>query len=166
MQKRRYVAGLLFNDLGDRVALIHKTHGPSSVVGHWNAIGGKRIDQTDLGLGYESPDAAMFREFREEASVEVRSWELFLVLRGRGPDPEWMVHFYHAFDTQALAHVSQGEEEEVIVWDLGELPNIVPNLRWIIPMALGHHDDHVFTYEVIEKDTFMPANGHSSQEEQ
>jgi hypothetical protein len=32
------------------VALILRNHGPGAIVGKWNAIGGKRIDNHDLGL--------------------------------------------------------------------------------------------------------------------
>jgi hypothetical protein len=46
------------------------------------------------------------------------------------------------------------ESESVMVWHLDELPDVVSNLAWIIPMALTHQSQHVWVYEVIEKDTF------------
>lgn len=149
----KYVAGLLFNDDGSKVALIHKNHGPAAVVGRWNAIGGKRVNNSDLKLPDESADAAMSREFIEEAGVCCK-WTRFLILRGG----DWEVTFFESFSSDRLAAVKTMESEEVRVFDLRELPladlNVVPNLRWIIPMAKGHKDDHVWVYEVTEKDTF------------
>lgn len=147
---RKYVAGFLFDEKRERVALVLKSRGPSAVVGKWNAIGGKRIDSTDLGLGWESGFAAMYREFREEAGVLVTTWSRFLRLRG----DDWEVEFFHAFDSEALGQVRTMEDETVMVWGLDEPPVWVPNLKWIIPMALGHEDDHVHVYDVREADTF------------
>lgn len=146
----KYVAGLLFDDERTRVALIHKTHGPAVLVGKWNAIGGKN-QVRPAPLPPESSDAAMWREFLEEAGVQV-SWTLFLRLKGR----DWQVDFYHAFDTAKIEAVRTMEGEDVGVFALDNLPEIVPNLRWIIPMALGHEDDHVWVYEVREAETFAP----------
>ena len=137
----KYVAGFLFNEERSAVALIHKTKGPSCIVGKWNAIGGKR--ETD-----ESSDADMWREFQEEAGVAVKGWVPFLNLRGAG----WMVDFYHAFSSDALAQVHTCEGEIVEVFRLDALPGVVHNLRWIIPMALSHEDDHVWVYGVTEKE--------------
>lgn len=131
-----YVAGLLFNSTRSRLALIRKDHGPEYVIGRWNAIGGKR--QVD-----ESPADAMRREFIEETGVSLAVWEPFLALRRAG---EWEVEFFRAFDTAALAQVRTCERELVCVFDLDDLlagidieesePSLVPNLNWIIPMAL------------------------------
>lgn len=134
----KYVAGLLFDESEQRVALILKDHGPDAVVGKWNAIGGK-VNEGETSLD------AMRREFTEEAGV-VTNWEPFLVLEGTG----WQVDFFHQFNSVALAEVRTTERESVMVWNIDELPVIVPNLNWIIPMALGHKNDHVQVYEVIE----------------
>jgi 8-oxo-dGTP pyrophosphatase MutT (NUDIX family) len=148
----KYVAGLLFDEDRNKVALILKNHGPAAVVGKWNGIGGKR---STMSAGQtESAPAAMWREFFEEAGVDVQNWEPFLILRARGENPEWQVDFFHAFDSEKLAKVRTIESEAVMVWHLDELPVVVPNLTWIIPMALSHKNEHVFVYEVIEKDTF------------
>ena len=149
----KYVAGLLFSTEGERVALIHKDHGPAAVVGRWNAIGGKC--STGSAGQPESPDSAIWREFLEEAGVDV-SWTLFLILKG----DDWEVHFFHAFNGERLSQVRTVEREVVNVFRVGEVLDPcfdpVPNLRWIIPMALGHKNDHVWVYEVREKETFLP----------
>jgi 8-oxo-dGTP pyrophosphatase MutT (NUDIX family) len=148
----KYVAGFLFSSDRSKVALIHKTHGPGCVVGKWNAIGGKN-KPGEPGLPDESGSAAMFREFEEEGGVAV-GWTLFLRLLGS----DWIVEFYHAFDTMKLEAVRTIESEEVRIFPVDQLPTVVPNLRWIIPMALGHENDHVWVYEVREKETFAPRS--------
>jgi 8-oxo-dGTP pyrophosphatase MutT (NUDIX family) len=147
----KYVAGFLFNDERSSVALIHKTHGPACMVGKWNAIGGKR-KRGEPGLPDESSYAAMWREFQEEAGVAVKGWTPFLKLKG----PGWSVDFFHAFSSLDLMQVHTCEGEKVDVFHVDALPETVPNLNWIIPMALGHEDDHVWVYEVTEKETFAP----------
>ena len=148
----KYVAGLLFDEDRNKVALILKNHGPAAVLGKWNGIGGKR--STGSARQLESASAAMWREFLEEAGVDIQSWEPFLILRARGENPEWQVDFFHAFDTAKLGQVKTMESESVMVWNIDELPVVVPNLTWIIPMALSHKNEHVWVYEVIEKETF------------
>ena len=153
---KKYVAGFLFDEECTKVALIHKNHGPAAIVGHWNAIGGKR-SVASAGQD-ESAAAAMWREFVEETgSGHGVRWTPFLVLRSQSSldlAHAWQVDFFHGFHDAALKTVRTAETEEVRVWPLTELPDVVPNLRWIIPMALGHDDDHVRIYEVIEKDAF------------
>lgn len=152
-----YVAGLLFSDNHDSVALIHKTHGPGNVVGKWNAVGGKirtgterlRTEACLSVFQTESSGAAMRREFTEEAGVDTADWELFLVLRG----PDRVVYFFRAFSSVDLFRVRTCSEEAVAVFRLGKLPELVPNLRWIIPMAAGHEDDYVRVHDVTEKET-------------
>jgi 8-oxo-dGTP pyrophosphatase MutT (NUDIX family) len=132
-----YVAGFLFSLDRQSVALIEKKKGPPVIVGKWNAIGGK------VEEGEGSPQA-MKREFIEETGVgENLDWVLFMNLCGNG----WNVDFYHAFDNLRIESM---EQEKVSWYTLRELPNVVPNLRWIIPMALGHLDDHVRVYYVSE----------------
>jgi 8-oxo-dGTP pyrophosphatase MutT (NUDIX family) len=139
---QRYVAGFLFDDLKLSVALILKQFGPPILIGKWNAIGGKCE-------GNELPMQAITREFQEEAGVYVPNWEQFLILRGA----DWEVNFYHAFSTILLRQVHTCEVERVWVHLLHALPATVPNLQWMIPMALHHREDHVAVYEVIEKVT-------------
>ena len=151
MPKVKYVAGFLFNNERSSVALIHKMHGPACMIGKWNAIGGK-IKGGEPGLRYESRDAAMCRKFREEAGVSITSWTPFLKLNGTG----FSVDFYHASSSEALAQVRTCESETVHVFHIDSLPDTVPDLKWIIPMCLGHEDDDVWAYEVTEKEILAP----------
>jgi 8-oxo-dGTP diphosphatase len=133
----QYVAGFLFSEDKGSVALIEKKKGPPAVIGKWNAIGGK-IEDGETSL------AAMKREFIEEtgASFEL-AWLRFLRLEGEN----WSVDFYHAF---ANLRIESMEDEKVSWFTLRELPNVVSNLKWIIPMALSHFEQHVETYRVVE----------------
>jgi 8-oxo-dGTP pyrophosphatase MutT (NUDIX family) len=141
-----YVAGLLFDCEAEKVALIHKNRGPASLVGRWNAIGGKQ----DPG---ELPILAMYREFLEEAGVYYPNWNLFLLLQG----PGWVVSFFEAYSTDALYKVRTMETEEVKIWPLENGRVLLPisekipdNLTWIIPMALSHRESNVKFYDVTE----------------
>ena len=145
----KYVAGFLFDKEKTKVALVLKNRGPASVVGKWNAIGGKCIDNRYLGQGFENGLDAVRREFLEETGVEVNSWNLFMRLRG----DEWEVEFYHAFDTEKQQQVCPMESEPIMVWPIQQKhPDWVPDLNWIIPKALTHNEDHIQVYEVIRKE--------------
>ena len=151
METTRYVAGLLFDTAMTKVALIKKQHGPPCMIGKWNAIGGKC--NRDINGVWESADAAMYREYIEEADVSA-PWTTFLVLTGRS----WQVTFYKCFSSILLEGVATKEDELVNVWPLNALPSppdLVSNLRWIIPMALTHVYEHVWVYTVHESETFV-----------
>lgn len=120
---KAYVVGFLFSPTGEYVALIEKQR-PFWQRGKLNGIGGK------IEPG-ESAEQAMRREFREETGADVGAWRLFCTLRWRGD----VIHFFAArgdVEIQTLTdeRVSWFRVEYVTV-----LPTI-PNLRWLIPMAL------------------------------
>lgn len=119
-----YVLGLLFSD--DGVVLIRKDHPPRQR-GRLNGIGGRVRDD-------ESPDAAMTREFEEEAGLTVPRWLRFCVL----DLPHVRVYCYRAvYATQANLR-GRPEETELASWySLRALENstLIPDLRWLIPMA-------------------------------
>src|ERR1700723_610558 len=133
-QPTRYVAGLLFDDRCWKVVLIHKRHGPPAVVGKWNAVIGK----AEAG---ESSLVAMRREFQEETGAFVGLWTHFLVLKGGG----WSVDFFHCSSDELQAECRIVTDEQLKVWAMDSLDvrMCVSNLRWIIPMALGHLNDGV-----------------------
>jgi 8-oxo-dGTP pyrophosphatase MutT (NUDIX family) len=141
----KYVVGLAFSGQRDRVVLIKKKRGPEALIGKWNGVGG----HVEPG---EAPQMAMSREFLEEAGVATPPsiWEHFLTLRGQ----DWVVYFYHVVDDQVASAARTTEDELVGAFYVLGLPsNLARNLRWIIPMALGHRDDHVLQYEVLEAKT-------------
>ena len=91
-------------------------------------MGGK-IEHSDA-----SPAAAMVREFEEEAGLIVHGWEPFCRIENRGN----LTHFFRSFAERSVDHVSGRETEKVsahLVSDVAGL-NTMPNLGWLIPMAL------------------------------
>lgn len=122
-----YVAGLLFSEDKRHVALVRKNR-PEWQAGRLNAIGGK------IEPG-EAPYQAMRREFIEETGVDRYDWKRFAVLTGE----HFVVHFYAAFNTEALKAAQTKEDEEIEHWYVPTVLNdtsLMPNLRVMIPLAL------------------------------
>jgi 8-oxo-dGTP diphosphatase len=144
---KQYVAGLLFDHLLQRVVLILKLR-PDWQMGKWNAVGGK-IEHNEKPLG------AMIREFREETGMTVADWKPFCVLHGElHGDGKYDVHFFVAFSPD-IDCVETKTDERVRVHHLINVPTIggVPNLRWLIPMALAHWNNGTnVVHEVTESE--------------
>ncbi len=138
MQKQNeYVVGFLFDEKKEKVALVLKNR-PEFQKGKWNGIGGKR----EAGEYYEM---AMVREFEEEAGVCVVGWREFCVLQG--DDCE-----IRCFTMSEDAELKTITDEEVAWHFLNDLPeNLMPNLRWLIPLALDQERDPSYTVSQFEK---------------
>ena len=123
-----YVAGFMIASEG-RVALIRKTK-PRWQAGRLNGIGGK-IEPGETAL------QAMVREFREETGVETKpsDWHEFCVL-GDNVDG-FRVHFfvYHVVSFPDL-HTTTEEEVLRVAISAVTVHNSIPNLTWLLPMAL------------------------------
>jgi 8-oxo-dGTP diphosphatase len=121
---KRYVVGFAFDQDEQKVLLILKTH-PEWQAGRFNGVGG-HIEPSD-----ETPLAAMDREFREETDGVAESWRAFAHLIGRG----FEVYFFRG--VVAGGQRCMGAEGETTAWfRVDNLPeNVLPNLRWLIPMA-------------------------------
>jgi 8-oxo-dGTP diphosphatase len=124
-----YVAGFLFSEDRLHVALIEKNTankpGQQWQHGLLNGIGGK-IEEG------ETPSDAIAREFSEEAGIQIASWEQFCVLVWRGRK----IYFFRAFGN--LDGVKTMTDETVRRVSVGLISGyrIVPNLAWLVPMAL------------------------------
>ena len=126
---QEYVCGLLFSVDRARVLLIRKRR-PAWQAGRLNGVGGKVEPGETVG-------AAMRREFREEAGLDVAEWREVVVLTG----PDWRGHFFRAFGDTGAARALTDESLEV--HPAAALPpDVIPNLRWIVPLAL---DDEPLT---------------------
>ena len=151
--KRRYVAGFLFDSNAEKIALIEKQR-PEWQRWQLNGIGGKIERKTeghtcyditcDMGgfdpcnCPYESPWEAMRREFSEETGVWVEEWKEFCELDG----PDYQVHFFYGYDNKVFDVDSLTDEkvsiyETLHVLDARITHPLIPNLRWLIPMALS-----------------------------
>jgi 8-oxo-dGTP diphosphatase len=119
MRVNSYVVGFLFDKQGN-VVLIRKNR-PDWQKGRLNGVGG----HIEPG---ETPEAAMVREFREEAGATV-TWRYFCRVYGDG----YEVFYFSSHDT---ADIRTMTDEEVGSYPLNNLPeNILPNLKWLLPMA-------------------------------
>lgn len=122
-----YVAGFMFSEDKEKVALILKNR-PLWQRGKKNGIGG-HVEPNESG--YE----AMVREFEEETGVKHEDWTCFCELTG----PWGVVRFYKA--TGYLYALSNMTDECICLCEVRHLTNIVPNLRWLIPLALSDHNE-------------------------
>ena len=140
---KRYVCSFLFSTDRRRVLLIRKNR-PAWQAGKLNGVGGK------IEAG-ETPHEAARREFREETGLDLPEAAFEHVLTLGGPDDfgsgvAWEGSFFRAFGAveEARALTDEALENHAAA----ALPaDIIPNLRWIIPLLL---DDEVVArrYEV------------------
>ncbi len=122
----KYVLGFAFNRQRDRVGLIEKNR-PDWQLGKLNGIGG-HIEQFDT-----TPHDAMQREFSEEAGVLLGTWTHYATMRSLSG---WRVHVFYAHNVELHA-MREGTDERLLICDPWNLPpNALPNLRWLIPLAL------------------------------
>lgn len=142
--RRGYVAGFALDDAG-RVALVRKAR-PAWQAGKWNGIGGK------IEPG-ETPAAAMRREFSEEAGLDVAGWQHLACLTF----PAGMVFFFRvALPAGRLEQVRACTDEMIGVHEVaavagGTLP-VIPNLRWLVPLAAYTHDRYAPLLVVEDND--------------
>lgn len=125
IKPKRYVLGFLF-DSKKMVWLIRKTK-PEWQKGLLNGIGGKIEDG-------ETPFQAMCREFKEEADLDIDSWKHFANLTDTfGYD----VYCFYAHSDK----IGRSMTEELIgryhLNYVNETDLVIPNLKWLIPMALS-----------------------------
>lgn len=128
---KTYVLGFLFSPDLESVLLMQKNR-PAWQAGHFNGIGGK------IESG-ETPLDAMARECHEETGVLIAPWREFCVM---GND-QWRVHCFYV---QWLDPWNNGKPcpattktDEPVLWvKCSEIPNmlVIPNLTWLVPMAL------------------------------
>lgn len=126
-----YVAGFMFSEDKRSVALIRKNR-PEWQKGKWNGIGG----HVEPG---ETPLVAMVREFEEETGVRVKheDWKHFCTLQGQFGT----VHFYKT--TGDLTKLRSMTDEGIGTFSTEDIHkrNIIPNLKWLIPLALSEYNE-------------------------
>lgn len=124
----------MFDDITSSVVLVHKQR-PKWQQGFWNGVGG------NIEPG-ETPLQAMVREYGEEAGMIHRDWTHFGTLcvnprqTREGPvhDTVWL---YRACCQACFvqSRTPRGADERIAVFEIRDLPRVVPNLRWMVPMA-------------------------------
>jgi 8-oxo-dGTP diphosphatase len=121
-----YVAGFMFD--GDRVALVVKNR-PDWQKGRMNGIGG----HIEPG---ETPEQAMAREFVEETAYsdsQPLEWSKFVELSGS----DWKVHFFYSYGNHDLLKSPTDEKIVSVAIKDVTVANSIPNLTWLIPMAMS-----------------------------
>lgn len=138
---KKYVTGFLFSNDTRHVVLIKKIN-PKWQRGLFNGIGGK-IEANESSID------AMVREFCEETGVitQQTDWTCYAnIYRPNCYD----VDVYFARSDLAF-NAKTVEQEQVHIIQLAELPNnMVPNLQWLIPLALDQQAD--FSNPVLFKE--------------
>lgn len=126
-----YVVGFYFDNFYENVALIRKKR-PEWQKGKLNGIGGKvEIDNN------ESFEDAMHREFKEETGADVYDWDRFCHLRGDWGEVQFFV------SNGNLHELASVTDEPIEIYSVTNLPeNVIPNLRWLIPMAMEPNSDY------------------------
>lgn len=134
----QYVAGFLFDETAETVVLIKKEK-PEWQKGKLNGVGGKiEADETPL--------EAMRREFLEETGVDIQDWVQYCTLGGG----DWAVYFFYAHgDVEAVQTMTEEEVSFYEVDFLDQYPTI-PNLQWLIPMALSMPYESTKQFTVTE----------------
>lgn len=140
----QYVVGFMFSaDL--RFVLLVLKNRPDWQRGKLNGVGGK-IEDT------ESPEQAMRREFLEEAGIDTDDWLRFATL---GDDRGWIIHFFYAKGD--IDRAKTLTDESLMLFPLWKLPSdekVIPNLTWLIPMALSMQHERIDYFEVTEQRIF------------
>ncbi|KKN53700.1 hypothetical protein LCGC14_0599550 [marine sediment metagenome] len=130
MKKQEYSMGLMFTKEMSQVLLIKKNHGPKSVIGRWNGIGGHLEDG-------ETPQECQVREYEEETGVktELSDWAQFTKLQGN----DFIVHCFWGNKTYAVLHARTTTNEQVEIVNTNQhifnIP-LAPNLKWFIPFLM------------------------------
>jgi len=123
----RAVCGFFFSVNRETVVLIRKRRPPWQA-GLLNGVGGK-IEE------HEAPLDAMRREFREETGLYVEDWDDFCLHHDENNGFE--VTYFRAFGDDVTSCETR-TDEDVGCYPVSALPSLslVPNLAWIVPMAL------------------------------
>jgi len=122
----KYVVGFLIQKDKSYVALIEKAR-PVWQKGRFNGVGG-HIEKGEIPLD------AMRREFKEETDLVVRNWRHFATLKhySRGG----LIYFFVALSDDIYKAITV-TDEPIRIFHVDSLPEkVMPNLRWLIPMAL------------------------------
>lgn len=140
-QRERMVVGFAFDDQCGKVILIQKKREPvnAGMIGKLNGVGG-RVKQRER---YET---AMIREFQQETGALVGGWKHFAISEGDA----WRLYFFvTCLNPREWRQIKKGKasvtDEEVITFNVTHVmrhqrrdrPELYPDLRWMIPLALA-----------------------------
>lgn len=149
---KKYSLGFAFDQKLEHVVLIEKTH-PSFLAGKLNGLGGK-LEDKDNGFLMRCHR----REFFEECGLPTDdgSWRYFAKFFQRFGDFEVFCYYAILLDSM-IESVCSMTEEKVAIYRVQDIPGlpVMPNLRWLIPMAISLERGETaerFIIEEIHKD--------------
>ena len=130
--KTFYVVGFYFNEDFSKVALIEKKR-PKWQVDKLNGIGG----HIEKG---EQPIDSMVREFKEETGVITSEYD-WIPLAEISND-NWKVFFFYANGN--IEKCESKTDERIVIINTIDIfkENVIPNLRWLIPMCIDEFHDY------------------------
>lgn len=133
MEQNIYVVGFLFSPDYKNVVLIRKNR-PDWQRGKLNGVGGHVEDG-------ESPNTSIIREFKEETGLYLEEWRSFFTIENESA----LVHFYWNV-SENYDKVQTLTDETIMIHSVDEIftLDVIPNLRWLIPMVLD--ENHVGGY--------------------
>lgn len=142
----KYVCGFMFNEDKSKVVLIEKQK-PTFMKGLLNGVGGK-IEKN------ETPKQAMWREFYEETGLLMLDWKKFCVLNipGESDSEHAIIHFFTAAVSEQIQKLAKTvEQEEVGIFKVDQLHDkkVMPNLAWLIPMAMRNELHNDYFYDMV-----------------
>lgn len=140
----KYVVGFLFDDHARKLWLQIKNR-PDWQKNKLNGVGG-HIEQG------KTPLQAMRREFREEASVDIDDWREFAYLEGESSTEVWGVYFFYRTNSEHFMAVRQMTDEKLVTVATHTLAvhDTIPNLQWLIPMALAMYKETAVSFTICE----------------
>lgn len=144
-----YSVGFAFSPDLREIMLIEKKRPPWQA-GLLNGVGGKIEDE-------ETPLKAMVREFEEEAGILTHDneWVHFATLSTKRGHT---VHFFYHVFVGCMPPAVSPTDEIITICPLGDpYSNWVPNLRYLIPMAINHinHEDDTEMFDIFELPKMM-----------
>lgn len=137
MSGQGYVVGFLVSPSTDEVLLVRKNR-PAWQAGRLNGIGG-HIEPS------EKPWDAMEREFQEETGLRVQPWEHMATMTFPGA-AIWFYRCRPAGASVLLGEARTTTDEPIERHRITDLlapgAAIIPNLRWLLPLAAYEGDDY------------------------
>ena len=140
---QKYTVAFIFNKDLSKVLLIHKQK-PDWQKGFINGVGGKYEEG-------ETPGQCVARETKEETLLEIpeKNW----VYAGVIEQPQGNVGILTAQYSGPESDASQGDHEKIEWFTIDPLPkNVMPNLRFLIPVCLEKLTNDTLTSVTITYD--------------
>lgn len=136
-----YTLGFMFSEDSSKVLLILKDR-PEWQRDKLNGIGGKAEPKDELNL-----KVTQIREFKEKTGIgsSTEDWELFCIINGTETESktgteigsQYRIWCYKAFsDNIYNAKRMETEQPEIIHVNNINKAHVLPNVNWLIPMAL------------------------------